>query len=143
MIPEFNIQQTVPLFDVNEMNVSLQFYEEGLGFKMRNKWIVENKVKWCWLQREGAAIMLQELNEDHPNRINANRTKGKCISMNFICTDAIELYKEFRSKNIHSQIPFVGNNMWVVGLTDPDGFQINFESMTDTPEGTVYDEKAR
>ena len=33
---------------------------------------------------------------------------------------------------------FVGNNMWVAILTDPDGYKLDFESPTDVPEETVY-----
>ncbi len=140
MNSEFNLQQVVPLFDVNHMETSLRFYEDGLGFKITNKWIVDDKIKWCWLQREGAAIMLQELNADHPYRLAGSGKKGHCSSMNFICKDALALYHEFKSKKLEPDIPFVGNNMWVVLITDPDGFNLNFESETDVPEGSVYDE---
>jgi hypothetical protein len=32
----------------------------------------------------------------------------------------------------------VGNNLWVVQLKDPDGYNIFFESPTDVPEETRY-----
>jgi hypothetical protein len=32
--------------------------------------------------------------------------------------------------------PSVGNQLWVVPLTDPDGYHIEFESPTDVPEET-------
>ena len=38
--------------------------------------------------------------------------------------------------------PFVGNNLWVTSLTDPDGYRLDFESPTDVPEETVYTERA-
>jgi hypothetical protein len=34
--------------------------------------------------------------------------------------------------------PFVGNNMWVVTIKDPDGYNLDFESPTDVPEETKY-----
>jgi lactoylglutathione lyase len=34
----------------------------------------------------------------------------------------------------------VGNNLWVVELSDPDGYKVCFESPTDVPEGTKYSE---
>jgi hypothetical protein len=34
--------------------------------------------------------------------------------------------------------PFVGNHMWVVSFTDPDGYRLDFESQTDVPEETKY-----
>ncbi len=36
--------------------------------------------------------------------------------------------------------PFVGNRMWVTSLRDPDGYRLEFESSTDTPEETVFSE---
>jgi hypothetical protein len=39
--------------------------------------------------------------------------------------------------------PFVGNNMWVVGLKDPDGYNIFFESPTDVAEETKYSDWAK
>ncbi len=41
-----------------------------------------------------------------------------------------------RSRGIAAKRPFVGNGMWVTSLTDPDGYQLHFESETDAPEET-------
>lgn len=35
--------------------------------------------------------------------------------------------------------PFVGNALWVVDITDPDGYRLEFESPTDMPEETEYE----
>jgi hypothetical protein len=32
----------------------------------------------------------------------------------------------------------VGNGLWVTSVKDPDGYLLDFESPTDTPEETVY-----
>ena len=55
-----NIKQTVPFFRVSDMAVSLRFYVDSLGFKLINKWEPRGTIEWCWLQRDGAALMLQE-----------------------------------------------------------------------------------
>jgi hypothetical protein len=31
--------------------------------------------------------------------------------------------------------------MWTTGLSDPDGYRLEFESYTDVPEGTVFSER--
>jgi lactoylglutathione lyase len=36
--------------------------------------------------------------------------------------------------------PFVGNQLWDVALSDPDGYRLHFESPTDVPEETRYSE---
>jgi lactoylglutathione lyase len=33
-----NVQQTVPLLAVSDMEASLRFYVDGLGFEVRNRW---------------------------------------------------------------------------------------------------------
>jgi hypothetical protein len=60
---------------------------------------------------------------------------GAGASVCFQCEDALALYREFKSRGLEtSKRPFVGNQLWVVQLTDPDGYRIEFESPTDAPE---------
>ena len=52
-----------------------------------------------------------------------------------MCEDAVALYREFKSRGLQTRKrPFVGNRLWVVPLTGPDGYLIEFESPTDAPE---------
>ena len=44
------------------------------------------------------------------------------------------------AKGLKASRPFVGNGMWVTSLSDPDGYRIEFESLTDVPEDTQYSE---
>lgn len=89
------------------------------------------QLRWCWLELGHAAIMLQEfLPESQPKE-----TLGTGVSVCFTCEDALALYREFKSRGIQTQKrPSVGNRLWVVPLTDPDGYRIEFESPTDVPE---------
>ena len=131
-----NIQQAVPFLMVSNMESSLRFYVEGIGFTRTNQWIVDNKIRWCWLQLEGAAIMLQEY---RPDRVPTTKL-GEGVSVCFQCRDALALYHGFLSHSLTPKTPFVGNNMWVVQICDPDGYKLDFESPTDAPEESVYSE---
>jgi lactoylglutathione lyase len=133
-----NIKQAVPFFMVTNMESSLQFYINGLSFEMKNKWTPRGTIEWCWLQREGAAIMLQEYRIDHTRKIEGKLGEG--VSICFQCEDALELYREFLSKGLTPAEPFVGNGMWDVNIADPDGYNLHFESLTDVPEETMYSE---
>jgi len=42
----------------------------------------------------------------------------------------------FRNKWVKASAPRVGNGLWVTGVRDPDGFELNFQSPTDVAEGT-------
>jgi lactoylglutathione lyase len=57
------------------------------------------------------------------------------VNVCFQCEDALALYREFKSRGIQTRgRPSVGNRLWVVPLTDPDGYRIEFASPTDAPE---------
>jgi len=133
-IPQQNVTQVVPFFMVTDMPRSLRFYIEGLGFALKNKWTPDapDKIRWCWLELGSAALMLQEYN---PGRI-PSETRGVGTSLCFQCNDALALYHEFKSRGLDPKEPFVGNHMWDVALSDPDGYHLHFESLTDVPEET-------
>lgn len=88
-----NVKQAAPFFGVTNMEASLRFYVDGLGFKMKNYWIPDRaedhpdgRIRWCWL----------ELGED-----------------------ALALYREFKSRGIQTRgRPSVGNRSWVRWVLD-------------------------
>jgi lactoylglutathione lyase len=123
------------------MENSLRYYIGGLGFTMTCKWTPEGKVRWCWLQLGGATLMLQEFYREVPDSWVPEGKVGVGVSINFICKDALAIYREVRSRGIETKKPFVGNGMWVTQLSDPDGYRLFFESQTDVPEDTVLQEQ--
>ena len=137
---EPNVRQAVPFFAVSDMQASLRYYVDGLGFKMTNKWIDEGKLRWCWLERGGAALMLQEFRKTGHDSWAPQAKVGEGVSICLICNDALAIYHEVTSRGIEASRPFVSNGMWNTGLSDPDGYRIEFESDTDVPEGTVFSE---
>ena len=130
-----NIRLAVPFFMVTDMEASLRFYREGLGFSLTNQWIPAEKIEWCWLERDAVSIMLQQ-----PRRLNEEQSgpKGTGITISYQCADALSLYNEFKAKGLTPAEPFVGNGMWVFGVKDPDGYCLEFESLTEVPEETTY-----
>ncbi len=137
---ESNVRQAVPMFAVADMQASLRFYVDGLGFEMTHKWIDEGVLRWCWLVIGEAALMLQEFKkEGHDSWVPQGKV-GEGVSINFQCLDALVIYREFRSRGISADKPFVGNAMWVTSVTDPDGYNLFFESPTDAPEEAEYEE---
>jgi lactoylglutathione lyase len=65
-VTSVNVKQAVPFFGVSNMEASLRFYVDRLGFKMKHWWIPERiednpdgRIRWCWLELGDAAVMLQ------------------------------------------------------------------------------------
>lgn len=133
-----NIRQAVPFFWVSDIAFSIEYYTKGLGFEMTNQWVDSEKVRWCWLQQGGAALMLQEFWKQGKNTNVPDGKPGQGISIYFICDDAIAFYKEIQLKGIEATVPVVRNGLWATSLSDPDGYNMVFESATDVQEGTAY-----
>ena len=138
-----NVRQAVPLFAVSNIQESVRYYVDGLGFEMTRKWMNEGHLRWCWLQHGDAALMLQEFrSEGHDSWVPQGKV-GEGVSICFVCGDALAIYRDVISKGIKASKPFVGNGMWVTSLSDPDGYRIEFESATDIPEDTEFVEENR
>lgn len=131
------VKEAVPFFNVTDMEASLRFWRDGLGFKVAMTWEPGGRIAWCRLERDGGALMLQEYT---PGR----RPEGKLgsgVSVCFMCTDALALHEETAARGLAVRAePFVGNGLWVVGFVDPDGYVVEFESDTDVPEDTTLSE---
>jgi hypothetical protein len=82
--------------------------------------------------------MLQEFWKDghHANLPEAKLGAG--VSINFLCKDALAIYREIAARGVTATRPSVGNGMWVTQVHDPDGYSLCFESPTNVPEETVF-----
>jgi len=142
MSSESNLQHAVPFLAVSNMEHSLRFYVNGPGFEVADKWVDEGTVRWCRLERGGASVMLQDFRRDNGKFWSPDGPLGLGVSIMFICRDALSLYREFTARGLKPTLPFVGNGMWVTSLRDPDGYSVEFESQTDAPEDSRFDDKA-
>ena len=134
-----NVKQAVPFFFVTDIDASTRFYVDGLGCSVKHTWRPEEahgRIQWCWLELGDASVMLQEY---LPDRV-PKGSLGEGVSVCFMCEDAIAIYRELVSRGVEARRPFVGNGLWVTSVTDPNGYRLDFESPTDAPEESVYDE---
>jgi carbamoyltransferase len=130
------VSEVVPFLAVSDMQRSLSYYVDGLGFTLQQQWVDDGKLRWCRLARGGAALMLQEFRGEGHDSWQPQGKLGEGVTLVFICADAVGVYREAVVRGLRASEPEVGNNMWVTSLTDPDGYRIDFESDTDTPEET-------
>jgi lactoylglutathione lyase len=136
--PLHNVIAVVPLLMVTNMERSLAFYIDGLGFIVQNRWVLDGRLRWCWMSIGGAALMLQEAVGSSREKLTAAGPLGNGVSLNFSCSDALAIYRNAATRGIHTlREPQVGNFSWEVVYADPDGYSIHFSSPTDLPEKTL------
>ena len=134
-----NVKLAVPFFNVTDMDASYRFYVDGLGFKMTKEWQVDGKLRWCWLELDEVAIMLQLFFKEGVGPWVPEEKLGVGATISFQCEDALAIYHAAIDRGLQASRPFVGNGMWVTTLYDPDGYRLEFESLTDVPEETEYE----
>ena len=120
-----NIQELVPLLIVQDIVRSMMFYCEGIGFEVVATWEPGGRVAWCRIERQGAAIMLQQAtDEDNPAEL-----RGNGIALFFICDDAKRFHAELLKRSVPATPPLkVFYGMLQVFVSDPDGRELCFES---------------
>jgi len=133
-----DVRQAVPFFGVNNIEASLRFYVDGLGFTLTHQWTPEGRIRWCWLELGRVAVMLQEYWKDGRPGGGPTGPIGQGVSICLMCGDAIAVYHNAIARGLAPARPYVGNRLWVTSFTDPDGYRLDFESPTDVPEDTVY-----
>ena len=134
-----NVREAVPFFRVADMQASLKFYVDGLGFQLHQWWDPDGSIRWCSIRKDAAGLMLQDLRGED-GRVHPLESKpGVGVSVMFMCDDALAIYHEAKARGLTPRRPFVGNGMWVTSFVDPDGYCVEFESATDAPEESEYD----
>jgi lactoylglutathione lyase len=135
-----NVREVVPFLRVSNMEQSVGYYVDGLGFTIKHQWVVDGKLRWCSLVLGGSTLMLQEFPTEGHDSWTPQGKVGEGVSLCFVCDDAIAIFQGATSRGLEASEPQVGNAMWVTALVDPDGYRLDFESVTDVPEETKLSE---
>jgi lactoylglutathione lyase len=135
-----NVRSVAALLMITDMERSLAFYIDGLGFTIKHRWTPDGHLRWCWMTLGGAALMLQQAMPETREKMASQGKLGNGASLYFQCSDAIAIYRQAKERGIAGREPQVGNFNWEVFLHDPDGYSINFSSPTDLPEETLLSE---
>jgi glyoxylase I family protein len=117
-----------PLIQVFDMNTSLRFYCDLLGFEIVAK---AEGGGWAWLRHGGADLMLNTAYDDdeRPEKPDPMRWSGHQDTSLFIgCPDVDGAYEFLRTKGVDVAKPKVASyGMKQMYLKDPDGFGICFQ----------------
>lgn len=122
------IRELVPLLFVQDIERSMAFYRDSLGFAVAGKWEPEGQLAWCRLQRDGSAVMLQQADEEDGPAAG----RGRGIGFFFICDDVADIHAELSGRGLQLVSPEVAfYGMQQVFVADPDGYELCFESPTE------------
>src|SRR5688500_1778136 len=107
-----NVEQAVPFYWVADIRASVRFYVDGLGFTVTADWVARGSLRWCWLQLGGAAVMLQEVPKEARGGASPSASTRPRAAGDFICKDALAIYREVSSRRGPVKQPVVGNRKW-------------------------------
>ena len=124
--PATAVQTLVPLLVVEDIARSVEFYCEKLAFTMTANWEPEGKLQWCRLERDGAALMLQQACDED----GVPPGCGRGVHFYFTCLDANAEYSRLADCGVSLNPPnlaFYGMNQ--LYLKDPDGYELCFQNV--------------
>lgn len=128
-----DIRGMCPLLEVYDMAMSVNFYCNLLGFKVRT---VDNPQKsphndWVWLERDSIHLMLNTAYEakHRPAQPDAKRVAAHHdVCLYFGAPDVDAVYAYLQEKGIKAEEPKVAPyGMKQLYLRDPDGYGICFQ----------------
>lgn len=120
-----------PLLFVSDIRRSIEFYTTYLGFEMVGSARGEDdSIFWCRLERDGACFMLQQQTDE------GSAPQGEGVAFFFVCDDVDRVYRELVDSGVPVSEPedaYYG--MRQLPVPDPDGYDVVFESPTDSWAG--------
>lgn len=125
------IKGLAPMLQVFDMQASLAFYHDVLGFEVVEQAGPPDDLGWIWLRRDGIELMLNTAFEkpDRPPAPDADRVAAHLDTvLYFGCPDVDAAYRHLRANGIPVAEPAVAPyGMKQLYVTDPDGFNVCFQ----------------
>lgn len=125
-LAQTRIMQLWPLLDVANLERSIAFWRDKLGFSLvAHDGGPHRPMGWCRLERDGVSVMLQG-GGDHEQRAAA---PGRGVCLYFVCEDAAAIHAELMGRGLTLPPPKVAYyGMKQLYVPEPDGYAICFES---------------
>lgn len=122
------IQYLCPLLMVFDMQASLKFYVDMLGFEIHETAGEENDIGWVWLQRNNLNLMLNTRYElkSRPMQPETQRVKTHSDTILYLgCPDVDSAWRGLVANGVKCDPPKVASyGMKQLYFSDPDGYGI-------------------
>jgi catechol 2,3-dioxygenase-like lactoylglutathione lyase family enzyme len=131
LLLELEFDTATPLLAVFDMDRSLAFYRDVLGFSVVEQAGPADDVGWVWLRRGDFHLMLNTAYErpDRPAAPDPARVAAHAdVALYIGCADADAVYAALRARGVELAPPAVAPyGMKQLYLRDPDGFVLCFQ----------------
>ena len=131
------LNNIIPMLATGDLDETIAFYRDVLGFDLRDKFESGGRVWWCEMVRDGNAIMFTQ----HESRVDAPgaREGFTQTSINFYVDGGIEEMHMSLKEQGHTvsdlRVTFYG--IMEFDLKDPTGYTLVFGEPTDEPPTVV------
>jgi len=122
-----NLVSISPFFIVKDLQASIAFYRERLGFQVDFQG-PEGDVYYAGVSRDGVGIMLKTILPDVLPCPNHTRHPWARWDAYIYTLDPDSLFDEFRQRDVPfvKELSFIDDGLWGFEITDADGYIIAF-----------------
>jgi catechol 2,3-dioxygenase-like lactoylglutathione lyase family enzyme len=127
-----NLASIRPCFIVKDLQVSITYYRERLGFQLDFQG-PDGGPFWAGVSRDGIGLMLKAVAPDVPPRPNRTRHEWAPPDAQIYSVDPDELFDEFsrRGASFVKKLSFIDEGLWGFAVTDADGYVLTFFRLRD------------
>jgi catechol 2,3-dioxygenase-like lactoylglutathione lyase family enzyme len=122
-----NLASIRPSFIVNDLQASIAYYRERLGFQLDFQG-PEDRPFWAGVSRDGIGIMLKAVAPEVPSCPNHTRHEWAPPDAHIYSMDPDALFDEFsqRGATFLKRLSFIDEGLWGFAITDADGYVLVF-----------------
>ena len=127
-----NLVSICPFFIVKDLQASVAFYRERLGFQLDFQG-PEDDVYYAGVSRDGIGIMLKAIVPDVLPCPNHTRHPWARWDAYIYTLDPDTLFDEFRQRGVSfvKELSFIDDGLWGFEITDADGYVLAFFRLRD------------
>ena len=127
-----NLVSISPFFIVQDLQASIAFYRERLGFQVDFQ-SPPDDVYYAGVSRDGVGIMLKAITPEVLPRPNHTRHEWARWDAYAYTLDPDTLFDEFRQRGVPfvKELSFIDDGLWGFEITDADGYVLAFFQVRD------------